>query len=206
MEPDFHRTVGDSLTVSTWRIHLESVTREAEERMLSEELPRCLRHIEPTKPDVAVFGCTSAGALGGLAHDVEVGRRIGEGTGAEVVTVVGSMVAELSRVGAHTVAVFTPYTPELTASVTGCVEEAGYDVVKSEGMGILDNPAIGAVEPDSILAFVREGMSGVAADAVFLSCTNWRASEVVRALGEEFGIPVLSSNQVTLSCIRRLAT
>jgi len=204
MEPDFHRALGSRATVSTWRIHLESVTRTAEERMLAEELPRCLSHIQSTRPDLVVFGCTSAGALDGLAHDEAMKRDISERVGAEVVSVVGSMVSQLAGTAAGSVAVFTPYGPELTESVAECVSEAGYELATTRGMGILDNCEIGAVEPADIADFVRSGMRGVSADAVFLSCTNWRAIETIGPLTATLGLPVLSSNQVTLASVERL--
>jgi len=203
MEPDFHRTLDSRATVSTWRTHLDSVTRAAEERMLAEELPRCLSHMQSTPPDLVVFGCTSAGALDGLAHDEAMKRDISERVGAEVVTVVGSMVTELAGLAAERVAVFTPYSAELTESVARCVSEAGYALAAVRGMGILDNREIGAVEPASIADFVRSGMRGVSADAVFLSCTNWRAMEAIGPLTAELDLPVLSSNQVTLASVRR---
>jgi len=203
MEPDFHRTLDSRATVSTWRTHLDSVTRAAEERMLAEELPRCLSHMQSTHPDLVVFGCTSAGALDGLAHDEAMKRDISERVGAEVVTVVGSMVTELAGLAAERVAVFTPYSAELTESVARCVSEAGYTLAAVRGMGILDNREIGAVEPASIADFVRSGMRGVSADAVFLSCTNWRAMEAIGPLTAELDLPVLSSNQVTLASVRR---
>lgn len=203
MEPDFHRELGEGLTISTWRIVLESVTREAEERMLAEELPRCLAGIRPTHPDLVVFGCTSAGALDGLSHDAGISEEIGRTTGAPVITVVASMVEQLAAVGANRVAVLTPYQDELTRSVASCVAEAGCDVAAALGMGISDNRAIGAVHPEAIADFVGAHMDGVEADTVFLSCTNWRAMEALEAIRAQLGVKVLSSNQVTLASVRR---
>jgi len=54
--------------VSTTRIFLEEVTREEELRMLDNDLPKATELIRTTAPDVVIFGCTSAGALGTLAH------------------------------------------------------------------------------------------------------------------------------------------
>lgn len=203
MEPDFHRACLPGVAVSTWRIFLEDVSRAAEERMLDVELPRCLPHIEHTGPDVVVFGCTSAGSLGGIDHDRALARGIHDGTGAPVVTVVDSMLAELAAHDAHRVAVLTPYREDLTASVAACVAEGGHEVVATCGMGILDNRDIGRVRPSEIVAFARDSLTGIEADAVFLSCTNWRAIEALDVLSEELGVPVLSSNQVTLAGVRR---
>ncbi len=207
MEPDFHRTGTDfPWTVSTWRIFLESVTEEAEIRMLQEELPRCLTQIATTAPDLVVFGCTSAGSLGGLGHDREMIDDIHARTGASVVTVISAMLAELEAIGPSRVAVFTPYPDELTSSVTRCVAEGGYEIACAKGMQLRDNGDIGRVTPPEITNFVRTGMVGVSADCVFLSCTNWRGIEAMDVLRGALGVPVLSSNQVTLEASRREAT
>jgi maleate isomerase len=95
MEPDFHRRLGAGCAISTDRIYLEQVTREAETFMIEEELPRALRLIKTTAPNVIVFGCTSAGSLGGLENDFAIGRRIEQQTGVQAVTVVGSVIEQL---------------------------------------------------------------------------------------------------------------
>jgi maleate cis-trans isomerase len=58
MEPDFHQHLAES-TVSTTRILLEQVTRDAEIRMLEEDLPQAAQLIRTTAPDVIVFGCSN---------------------------------------------------------------------------------------------------------------------------------------------------
>ena len=75
MEPDFHQQIGRTAIVSTTRIFLEEVTREEELRMLDNDLPKAAELIRTTAPDLVIFGCTSAGALGTLAHDREIGDR-----------------------------------------------------------------------------------------------------------------------------------
>jgi maleate cis-trans isomerase len=74
MEPDFHQHLPGTI-VSTTRILLEQVTRDAEFRMLEEDLPRAAQLIKTTAPDIVVFGCTSAGSLDGLAYDDGIGKR-----------------------------------------------------------------------------------------------------------------------------------
>ena len=204
MEPDFHRCLDHSVIVSTTRIFLENVTREAEQRMLREELPRSLELIKAVQPQVVVFGCTSAGSLGGLDHDAGIARQIGQQTGAQAITVVGAVLQELQWLRAQKVAVLTPYREELTRSVAESLAEGGYSIVKMAGMGILDNCEIGGVEPAAIEHFVESHMVGVETDCLFLSCTNWRASEVIERLREKLHRPVISSNQATLEVVRRL--
>lgn len=200
MEEDFHRSFQRPVVVSTTRIFLEDVTREAELRMISEELPRALRLIATAAPKVVVFGCTSAGSLGGLDHDSGIARSIEEATGATAITVIGAVVDRLRAFGLRRVAVFTPYSAGITQSVADCIVEAGFEVVKSAGMGIVCNREIGRVTPDEIAAFVERGFQDVEADCAFLSCTNWRAVEAREALQRTLGIPVITSNQ---ACIEK---
>ena len=96
MEPDFHRRFVNTAVVSTTRIFLEQVTREAELRMLADDLPKAAELIRTTAPDAVVFGCTSAGSLDGLAHDARIGQVIEQATGARTVTVLHAVMAELS--------------------------------------------------------------------------------------------------------------
>ncbi|MCC7126149.1 MAG: aspartate/glutamate racemase family protein [Acidobacteria bacterium] len=205
MEPDFHRQLDRMCTISTGRMFLDDVTVDAEELMLAEELPRSARALKSGDPQVIVFGCTSAGSLLGLEHDRGIARRITDLTGVPSVTVLGAVVAQLRAKAALRVAVFTPYNHDLSCSVARCVAEAGYELVKTEGLGIVSNRVIGEMPPSAIVEFVESHMAGVCADAMFLSCTNWRAIEAIAPLEARFGVPVVTSNHATIEAVRQLA-
>jgi maleate isomerase len=201
MEPDFHRHLGHTGIVSTARIFLESVTREAETRMLEQDLPKAAELIRTTAPDVVVFGCTSAGSLGSLAHDRAIGERIEKLAGARAITVLEAVASQLRNIGPRKLAVFTPYVEDLTGSVAASVAEAGFPPIRAVGMGLQVNLEIGRVTPDQIVAFVESQIIGFAPDCVFLSCTNWRAIEAIEPLKKKLGIPVISSNQAAIDAI-----
>jgi maleate isomerase len=203
MEPDFHRHIGPSGLVSTARIFLEDVTREAELRMLEEDLPKAVNLIRTTAPDVVVVGCTSAGALGTLAHDDGIGDMIEKASGARAVTVLRAVLTELGSIQPRKLAVFTPYIEDLTRSIARCLAEGGYPPVKAAGMGIRANLEIGRVTPSEIISFVESQIDGIAPDCIFLSCTNWRAIEAIEPLKAKLGIPIVSSNQAAIHAVRR---
>jgi maleate isomerase len=202
MEPDFHRELGARSVISTSRIYLEQVTREAEEVMINEELPNAVRLVKTADPHVIVFGCTSAGSLGGLEGDAVIARRIEQLTGVPSLTVVGSVVQQLKAIRPRRVAVVTPYREDLTLSVAQCVVEAGYELRKTAGMGILANRDIGRVSPDEIVAFVETQIDDADVDCVFLSCTNWQAIAAIARLEDRLGVPVISSNHATIEAVR----
>jgi maleate isomerase len=204
MEPDFHRHLPQGTVVSTTRILLEHVTREAELAMLQDDLPRAVRLIKTTAPLIVVFGCTSAGSLEGLAHDDGIGKMIEEQTGAKAVTVIQAVLAQVRRIRPQKIAVFTPYLEDLTGSVARCIAEDGYSVVKAAGMGIRENLKIGRVTREEIVNFVEAQLGGTSADCLFLSCTNWRALEAIEPLQGKLGIPIVSSNQAAIDTVRQL--
>jgi maleate isomerase len=203
MEPDFHRHFKQAV-VSTTRILLEQVTRDAELHMLEEELPRAVRLITTTAPDTVIFGCTSAGALGGLAHDDGIRQMIEQQTGVETVTVLQAVLAQLRMIRPQKIAVFTPYLEDLTNAAARSIAEGDYAVVKAVGMGIRENLEIGRVTPAEIVNFAESHMAGAAADCLFLSCTNWQALEAIEPLRRKLGIPIISSNQATMDAVRKI--
>jgi maleate isomerase len=202
MESDLHQHTDSTCVITTWRLFLKSVTRDAETEMLRDELPRSLQLIRTTAPRAVVFGCTSAGSLGGLARDKEIARAIEKQSKAPAITVLGAVVTQLRILKPVTVAVFTPYQEELTRSVTQCVSEAGYKVPMSMGMGFVDNQEIGRVTPEEIVSFVESNMKGVETDCIFLSCTNWRAIGAIEPLKLRLRVPVISSNQAAIESVR----
>jgi maleate isomerase len=204
MEPDFHQQIGRTAIVSTTRIFLEEVTREEELRMLDDELPKATELIRTTAPDVVIFGCTSAGALGTLTHDREIGERIRKGAGAPTVTVLEAVLTKVRAIDPRKIAVFTPYTEDLTNSIASSLREAGYPPVKAIGMGIRGNLDIGRVPPSEIIRFVASQVDGCSADCVFLSCTNWRSVEAIEPLQRKLGVPIVTSNQAAVDAVRRV--
>ena len=204
MEPDFHQQIGRTAIVSTTRIFLEEVTREEELRMLDNDLPKATELIRTTAPDVVIFGCTSAGALGTLAHDREIGERIRKGAGAPAVTVLEAVLWKVRAIDPRKIAVFTPYTEDLTNNIASSLREAGYPPVKAVGMGIRRNLDIGRVPPSEVIRFVESQLKGCSPDCVFLSCTNWRSVEAIEPLQRKLGIPIVTSNQAAADAVRRV--
>jgi maleate isomerase len=202
MEPDFHRRLAPDGVVSTARIFLEDVTREAELRMLKDELPQAAELIRTTAPDIVVFGCTSAGALGTLSHDEGIRDSIARATGARCVTVLEAVFAKLQSLKPRKLAVFTPYIEDLTASVARSLAEAGYPAIQATGMGIQANLDIGRVQPSEIVSFVLNQINRIAPDCIFLSCTNWQAIDAIEPLEARLGVPVISSNQAAIDQIK----
>jgi maleate isomerase len=202
MENDMHRGLPqDRFSVHTARMHLVETTPEAERTMVDETAPEAARLLGTARPDVLVFGCTSAGSLAGLDGDRRLAERLGEIAGCPGVGVISSAVEALERRGVRRVALLTPYVESLTASIARTLEEGGLEVVATYGLGIDDNIALADPTPEEIAGIVAERFAGVDCDAVFVSCTNFRALEAAPAIEAALGRPVVTSNLAVIEAV-----
>jgi maleate isomerase len=207
MEVDFYRRLPAEVTLHTARMLLEETTVERESEMLDEHLPIAIRDVGTVRPDVVVFGCTSAGALRGNAYEAELVERIGEQTGADVVSVAASVRAGLAARGAHRIGVVTPYVDALNQKIRESLEADGFEVVGVRGLGITENFTIADVEPARIAALAAETYRAEDVDLVFASCTNFRAFDAREAIELAVGVPAVTSNQAAFEAVlERLAT
>ena len=202
MENDLHAGLPKSrYTVHTDRMYLVETTREAETRMIEQFAQQAASDLGTAKPDLLVFGCTSAGSLFGLEGDRRICGQLGELAGCPTVGVINAVENALSATGARRLAVLTPYNEDLTQSVAKSVS-AGREIVGAFGLGITDNVALADPTPEEISDFARRSLSGLSFDAILVSCTNFRALEAKPALEAEFGVPVVTSNSAVLDEVR----
>jgi maleate isomerase len=211
MEVDFTRGLPPGAALHTARMYMEDTTPAGENRMLDEFALPAARDLGTARPDVVVFGCTSAGALRGNDYDAELCQRIGELTGAPVVSTIGAVRAAIEASGAGNIGVITPYVDELNEKIKESIEADGIDVAGISGLGITDNFEIAEVAPDEIVAFAVRTVGPLAVegviDLVFASCTNFAAMAARPAIAEQLGVPVVTSNQAVLAAaVARLPT
>src|SRR5262249_34993049 len=163
------------------------------------------------RPDVVVFGCTSAGALRGNDYDTQLCERISELTGAPTVSTIRSVREAIEESGADSIGVITPYVDELNEKIKASIEADGAHVATITGLGITDNFEIAEVGQDKIVAFAARALARPAAEStiglIFASCTNFGAMAARPAIADRLGLPVVTSNQAVLAAaVARLQT
>ena len=203
MEADFSRDLPPGTALHTARMFMADTTAEAEHRMLDEFALPAARDLGTARPDVVVFGCTSAGALRGSDYDGQLCDRISELTGAPAVSTIGAVRAAIEASGATCIGVITPYVDELNEKIRASIEADGTRVAAIAGLGITDNFAIAEVGPEEIVTFAQRALGQLAADGgiglAFASCTNFGAMAVRAAIAQRLGVPVITSNQAVLA-------
>ncbi|MFE7423365.1 hypothetical protein [Rhodococcus sp. NPDC057529] len=206
MEQDLQRGLKDIASVHSARMYLVETTDGGESAMLDEYLDRAVEDLATLKPDVMVFGCTSAGALRGPDYDRQLCARIQAQTGATTISTIDAAASALAESGHQKVAVLTPYVDELNVKIKSSVEAAGVDVVEIEGLGITDNHGLAEPTPSEIanraIALIRRTNPAM----LFISCTNVRAIEAAQRIETVTGVEVLTSNLAVIRAVEKAVT
>jgi maleate cis-trans isomerase len=159
------------------------------------DLDEPLRLIAGVRPDVILYGCTSATLTHGPAFDRQLAARAEAMTGAKTVTAAGALVSALTALGTRRIAFASPYVDEINDQAIEFLAESGFTTVSRAGVGeALGNYGQGELTPDEVFALGCRADSDEA-DALVLSCTDMRSVETLERLEQALGKPVISSNQ-----------
>ena len=209
LEPDMEMLRPAGVSVHTMRAggyDLDAVPDSEQMRnYAAADLDGVLDLLCAARPDVILYGCTSATLSMGPDYDRAFCRRIEERAGVPAVTAAGALVEALDALGASTVGFCSPYTEELNREAAAFLGACGRQVIASAYVGSdLGNYGQSGLTPAQVLALGRRAAHD-RADAIVMSCTDMRAVEVIEDLESETGIPVVTSNQAMMfAAIRRL--
>ena len=153
--------------------------------------------------DIISFCCTVGSMVGGPNYDQEIIRLIEDKAGIPAITTTTAVKASLDALGVNRVAMATPYTIEIDELEKRLVESMGYKVTNIMGYHEhippenFTNEMIGRLFPEEAYNLGVK-VTGPRNEAIFISCTNFRAIEIIQRLEDTTEKPVISSNQVTM--------
>ena len=162
------------------------------------DLEEPLRLLQGVRPDVILYGCTSATLTHGLEFDRSLSEEIRSNSGAKTVTAAGALVHAFRTLGAKRIGFASPYVPAIKDLAISFLADAGCETVaRSEVDAVLDNQGQGAMDPQAVYDL---GRAADAADAevIVLSCTDMRSLEILSRLEQTLRKPVISSNQAMM--------
>ncbi len=150
------------------------------------------------RPDVVMYGCTSATLTHGRAFDRKLAERIKGQTGAQTVTAAGALLKALAALEIGKFAFASPYVPQINDQAIAFLATGGHDCVsRADVEGELGNYGQGALSPDAVYDLAMQANSDPA-QAIVLSCTDMRSLEVVARLEQDLCKPVVTSNQAMM--------
>ena len=147
------------------------------------------------KLDCVVYGCTSGTIASGydlIKNKINLAK-----PEARVVTPSSAAVNALRKMNVKKVSIFTPYSEKLNNDVVDYFKSQNFTVTSNSYFDILYDNDIAKVDPDYLFEVITKMDLGEA-EAVFLSCTNLPALNIVDKLEKKLNKIVLSSNQVLI--------
>ena len=202
MEPEFNRMAPEGVSVHANRVFLDKVTPEALVGM-EQHAAESAAGLVSIRIGVLAFGCTSGSFVGGKGYDQKL-IDIMEETGVPATTTTSAVVRALNLLGVRRLAMATPYIDAVNAIEERFLQDHGFEITCSAGGGIVETADIQECEPYVAYDRAKE-VDDDRAEAVFISCTGFRAIEVIEKLESELGKPVVTANQATFAdCLRIL--
>lgn len=197
-EPEFWAALPDDCTVHTARMPLEDVTTDELDAM-ADDAERAASLLSHASVDGVAYACTTGSLIHGSGFDARLESRLSDAADAPAVATARSVVRALNALDTERVAVATPYATELDQLERDYLTENGFEVVSIDGRGLVENTAIGELDAGDAEQQGRSVLSDAPqADALFISCTNYRSVSALASLEAEFDIPVVSSNAATI--------
>jgi len=164
---------------------------------MNEGIDVAAKHLSDANVDAIAYACTSGSFYGGAGTEKKISNKISNASnGTPGITTSESIYKALKSLNAQKITVVTPYIDDLNSREKQFLEEYGFDVLKIQGLGILDNLIIGKQTPEIAHKLVKDNFDPDS-EAVFISCTNFSAIEAIEKLEEELNVPVFSSNSCT---------
>jgi maleate isomerase len=122
--------------------------------------------------------------------------------GVNVVTPTAAAVLGLKAFDARHISVLTPYTVETSRPMADYFSRLGFGIDRFTCLDMTDDREMARVALSEIVAFAKEA-TDPASDALFISCTAFRAASVVAEVEQAIGKPVVTSNLATAwQCLR----
>jgi maleate isomerase len=194
--PEYQRLMPPGVAVYPAPIELPrgEVTPAALAEMLAgDQLERAAALLRWAGVGAVVFACTTGSLVHGVGWDRRLIARLEGAAGVPATTTATAVLEALRVVGARSVAVATPYLDELNAIERRFLEDSGFAVAAIAGLRCATDDAIGRLWPEDAERLLA-AVDSPAADALFVSCTNWHCLEAVPRLEAERGKPVVTSN------------
>jgi maleate isomerase len=162
----------------------------------SPEVERLCRGLAKIDVDAIAYACTAVGFIRGVGSDQDVISHMEEASGVRATTTITATVNAFRELDVQRVAVATPYLAEIDEKLGEFLEGSGFEVVSHQGLGIHGRD-INLVPIDQVYRLAKQ-VDRPEADGIFLACTGLRSLEIIEALEQDVGKPVVSANQATM--------
>jgi maleate isomerase len=202
-EPEFTRILPDGLTLHAARLPLRTVDPASTARIV-EDIETESRKLADADVDAIVLAATAPTSRNGIGYDQELIMRIESASGKPATTASTALIQALKALDVKRLVLGAPWSESVNVTAVAFVEASGFTVLAHNAIGHIGNLEIGLLDQQTAYEM------GLAVDrpdaqAVMLACGNWLTTGIVDRLEAALDKPVLTTNQVSLWAVLRLA-
>jgi maleate cis-trans isomerase len=202
-ETEFARIMPDGVTLHVARLPLRNVEPSSTARIV-EDIESESQKLADADVDAIVLAATAPSSRNGIGYDQELIRRIETASGRKATTASTALVQALTALKVKRLVIGAPWGEGVNVTSAAFIEASGFSVLAHRALGHVSNLEIGLLDEQTAYDM------GIAIDqpeaqAVMLACGNWLTMAIVDKLETAIGKPVLSTNQVSLWAVLRLA-
>lgn len=202
IEDDMYRLLPEGVGIHFTRVSIpDSITADTLTELANGLGPAAELILPDGSLDVITYACTSGSLVVG---EERVFQELGKGAPNSIkTTLITSVMRALNQIKAKRIVVATPYLDEINLMEKAYMASRGFDILDIQGLQLEKDSDMVKVTPDSILQFA-ESLDRVDADAIFISCGALRSIDIIEALENRTGKPVITSNQAMAWDVMRL--
>jgi maleate cis-trans isomerase len=202
-EPEFIRILPDRVTLHVTRLPLRSVDPSSTARIV-EDIETESQKLADADVDAIVLAATAPSSRNGLGYDQELIKRIESASGRKATTASTALIQALTVFDIKRLVIGAPWSDATNVTTAAFIEASGFSVLTHHGLGHTSNLEIGLLDEQTAYD-MGVAVNQPDAQAVMLACGNWQTMGILDRLESAIGKPVLTTNQVSLWAVLRLA-
>jgi maleate isomerase len=202
-EFEFTSIMPQGVTLHVARLPLRSVDAASTARVV-EDIESESQKLADADVDAIVLAATAPSSRNGIGYDQELIRRIEAASERRATTASTALIQALTVLEIQHLLIAGPWSDATNATSAAFIEASGVKVLAHRAMGLVNNLDIGLLDEETAYE-LGMGLDQTDGQAVMLACGNWKTLGIVDRLEAAIGKPVLTTNQVSLWAVLRLA-
>lgn len=163
-----------------------------------------VRPFKVRRPDIVLYGCTTAGFLAGPAGDRDMCDALADALAAPAVTTAHAMVEALRHAKIRRPAVVTPYLQASNDGLMRFLKSYGIEVAVLNSLHFTTVEQYNDAQEQAVWDIAVPTAAHADADGLFVACTQLPTLGILQRLRETSGKPVWGAIEATAWCGQRL--
>ena len=203
-EPEFELMSPEGVTCHYQKFHFRGGGVE-DLKNLEKVVPEAAELISHVRPSAMAMCCTGGSFAGGLGYDQMLIEKMRERNGGIPTTTTSTAMIEAFHVlGVKSVSMAVPYLEEVAMVEKQFIEDHSITVQDIRWLDVPDALEVAAISMETLYRLAKD-VDKEESHAILLSCIAVHTVEIIEALEQDLKKPVVSSNQVTLWKLLRMA-